>query len=70
LIELGSKGRQKARGEFGGIIAGCQMLLNYVVVVYRASNWLGEIRGVEPRDKLGGTGSSGWYMGSAGRFWG
>jgi len=70
LIEQGSEGRQKVRGGFGGIIAGCQMLVIYVVVVRRASNWLGEITGVKPRDKLDSTGSLGWYTGSAGRFWG
>ena len=46
------------------------MLVIYVVVVRRASNWLGEITGVEPRDKLDSTGSLGWYTGSAGGFWG
>jgi len=70
LIKLGGKGRQKVRGELGGIIAGCQVLVTYIVVVRGASNWLGEIMGVKPRDKLDSTGSLGWYTGSAGRFWG
>ena len=46
------------------------MLVIYVVVVCRVSNWFGEIRGVKPRDKLDSTGSSGRCTGSAGRFWG
>jgi len=46
------------------------MLVTHVVVVRRASSWLGEIKGVEPRDKLDSMGYSGWYTGSAGRFWG
>ena len=43
----------------GGIIAGCQMLVNYVVVVRRASKRFGKIRGVKPRGKLDSTGSLG-----------
>ena len=70
LIERGSEGRPKVRGGFGGIAAGCQMLVIYVVIVGRASNWFGKIRGFKPRDKLDSTGSLGWYTGSAGRFWG
>ena len=54
LIKLGSE-----EVVVEGIIAGCQMLVNYVVVVRRALNWFGEISGVKPRDKLGSTESLG-----------
>ena len=44
----------------GGIIAGCQVLVNYVVVVCRALSRFGEIRGVKPRDQFNSTGPSYW----------
>ena len=44
----------------GGIIAGCQTLISYVVVVRRALSRFGKIRGVKPRDKLNSTGPSYW----------